>query len=200
MKKRANFNRPAKGARITVEPIREVTDIKAILELLKNKPRDYLLFTMGINNGLRSGDLLKLKVKDVKHLKPGNTITIREQKTRKDNYLVINHAVYKAIKVYLGSVILKDSDYLFVSRKGNGPLTISSVNNLVKKWADSVNLLGNYGAHSLRKTWGYIQRTVHNVSFEVICKRFNHSNPSITMRYLGIQDSEVNAALMNQIG
>ncbi len=200
MKKGENFNRPCKGSRITVDPIREVADIKAILELLKNKPRDYLLFTMGINNGLRSGDLLRLKVKDVRNLQSGNTITIREQKTRKDNYLVINQSVYKAITLYLDSVNLKDSDFLFISRKGSGPLTISSVNNLVKKWTDSVNLLGNYGAHSLRKTWGYIQRTVHNVSFEVICKRFNHSNPSITMRYLGIQDSEVNAALMNEIG
>jgi hypothetical protein len=49
----------------------------------------------------------------------------------------------------------------------------------------------NYGAHSLRKTWGYIQRTVYGVGFEILCKRFNHSSPAITMRYLGIEDKEV---------
>ena len=42
---------------------------------------------MGINNGLRVGDLLKLKVSDVERLKPGQTITIREGKTGKDNIL-----------------------------------------------------------------------------------------------------------------
>jgi hypothetical protein len=67
-------------------------------------------------------------------------------------------------------------------------------------WALYFNLKGNYGAHSLRKTWGYIQRTKHGVGFEIICKRFNHSNPAVTMRYLGIQDKEVHDILMNEIG
>ncbi|KXB09031.1 integrase, partial [candidate division MSBL1 archaeon SCGC-AAA385M11] len=50
-------NHPEKGSNITVEPIRRLEDIKAIKKLLANSPRDYLLFTMGINNGLRVGDL-----------------------------------------------------------------------------------------------------------------------------------------------
>jgi integrase len=33
--------------------------------MLSDKPRDLLLFTIGINNGLRAGDLLGLKVKDL---------------------------------------------------------------------------------------------------------------------------------------
>jgi hypothetical protein len=59
---------------------------------------------------------------------------------------------------------------------------------------------GNFGAHSLRKTWGYIQRTVYGVGFEILCKRFNHSNPVITVRYLGIEDKEVQNILMNEVG
>jgi hypothetical protein len=35
--------------------------------------------------------------------------------------------------------------------------------------------------------------------FEVLAKRFNHSNPRITMRYLGITDAEVNGILLNEI-
>ena len=59
---------------------------------------------------------------------------------------------------------------------------------------------GGYGAHTLRKTWGYIQRTVQGVGFEIISKRFNHSSPSVTMRYLGIEDKEAHDTLMNEIG
>jgi hypothetical protein len=61
----------------------------------------------------------------------------------------------------------------------------------MKKWTSAINLKGNYGAHSMIKTWGYFQRTNYGVGFEVICKRFNHQNPAVTMRYLGIADSEV---------
>lgn len=48
---------------------------------------------------------------------------------------------------------------------------------------------------------GYIktQKTEFRVFFEVLCKRFNHSNPSTTMRYLGIQTKEVGRILMNEI-
>ena len=95
---------------------------------------------------------------------------------------------------------MPDGEYLFKSRKGNGPLTVQAVNNKVKQWTSSINLKGNYGAHSLRKTWGYFQRVKYGVGFELICKRYNHSNPAITMRYLGIEDKEVTGLLMNEVG
>jgi hypothetical protein len=75
-----------------------------------------------------------------------------------------------------------------------------AVSKMVKKWTVAINLKGSFGAHTLRKTWGYIQRTVHGVGFEIICKRYNHSSPAITMRYLGIEDREVHSTLTNEIG
>ena len=195
-----NPNHPQKGARTVVEPIRRTKDIKAIQKLLADNPRNYLLFSIGINNGLRVGDLLRLKAKDVHHLKVGHHITIRESKTKKDNILVVNKAVYKALRNYLGTVKPDEKDFLFISRVGNKALTVQAVNQLIKKWTGAINLQGNYGAHSLRKTWGYIQRTEYGVGFEVIAKRYNHSNPAVTMRYLGIEDKEVHNTLMNEIG
>jgi len=194
-----NPNHPKKGQRITVEPIRDEKDIKAIKSLLSDKPRDLLLFTMGINNGLRIGDLLRLKVKDVKHLKEGDTLTITESKTGKQNILMVNKSVYRVLKNYLDILNPPDEDHLFRSRKGGKPLSVSSVNGLVKRWTGSINLKGNYGSHSLRKTFGYIQRMKYKVAFEVLAKRFNHSSPSVTMRYLGIHDKEVNGILLNEI-
>ena len=195
-----NPNHPKKGSRITVDPIRKVKDIKSIQKMLNNTHRDYLLFTMGINNGLRTGDLLKLTVNQVSDLKPGQHITIRESKTGKDNILVINKAVHKALRNYMDYLQPEPEDFLFASRKGNKPLTIQAVNLLLKKWTRAINLRGNYGAHTLRKTWGYIQRVKYGVGFEVVAKRYNHSNPAVTMRYLGIQDKEVRGCLMNEIG
>ena len=193
-------NHPKKGDRIAVDPIRRLEDIQAISKMLSDSPRDHLLFTMGINNGLRVIDLLRLTVKDVKDLKPGDTITIRESKTGKDNILMVNKTIYKSLQNYLRQLAPDDNDFLFKSRKGNGPLGSQAASKLVKKWTGAINLRGNYGAHTLRKTFGYIQRTVYGVGFEVLCKRYNHSSPSITMRYLGIHDKEVGSILMNEIG
>jgi integrase len=196
-KKRDNRNHPLKGSSTVVEPIREEKDIKAIRKLLSDNPRDHFLFVLGINNGLRTGDLLKLKVGDVKDMKPGDSINIKEGKTGKQNILVINKTVHKVMTQYLTECILSDEDYLFKSRKGNHPLTIQAVNANVKKWTSAINLKGNYGAHSLRKTWGYVQRKHYGVGFDVICKRFNHQSPAVTMRYLGISDKEVQNILTN---
>ena len=51
----------------SVEPIRDPLKIIAIKRNLRKEknPRNYLLFTMGINLALRISDLLALKVKDV---------------------------------------------------------------------------------------------------------------------------------------
>ena len=200
MPKSRNPNHPKKGDRIAVDPIRKTKDIKAIAKLIQDNPRDHLLFSIGVNNGLRSCDLIKLKVGQVRHLKIGDTLTIKESKTGKENILVINKTVFKALKHYLDAVQPNDEDYLFPSRKGNSHLQSQAVSKLVKKWTKEINLKGNYGAHTLRKTWGFIQRTQFGVGFEIICKRYNHSSPAITMRYLGIQDKEVHGILMNEIG
>jgi integrase len=199
MNKKENWNHPAKGSKTMVGPIMDLKDIESIKKLLADNPRDLLLFTMGINNGLRTGDLLRLKVKDVDHLKPGETMTIKEGKTGKTNFLMINNAVHRSLKNYLEKSYLSPDDYLFLSKKTKEPLKIQAVNNSVKKWCKAINLKGNYGAHSLRKTFGYIQRTKFHVGFEVLAKRFNHSSPAVTMRYLGIQDKEVNGILLNEI-
>ena len=200
MTKGQNSNRPQKGSKITVDPIRRMKDIQAISKLLSDNPRNNLLFVMGTNNGLRTGDLLKLRVSDVKGMKVGDTLIIKEGKTGKRNILVMNKSIHKSLQIYLEALKPSDDDFLFSSRKGSKAVTVQCVNNMVKQWTRTINLKGNYGAHSLRKTWGYVQRTVYGVGFEILCKRFNHSSPAITMRYLGIEDKEVQNILMNEVG
>lgn len=203
MEKGQNFNHPKKGSRIEVEPIRREKDIKAIIQLLSGHPRDHLLFVMGINNGIRVGDLLNIRVGDVRYLKPGQVHQITESKTKKKNVVVINKSVRKALDTYFSNSTsqIENHHYLFRSRKGeNFPLSVQAVHGLVKKWTQTINLKGNYGTHTLRKTWGYQQRTKYGVGFDVIAKRFNHSDPKTTMTYLGIEDKEVHSVLMNEIG
>lgn len=67
------------------------------------------------------------------------------------------------------------------------PLTIMAVSRMIKFWSRAINLPGKYGAHFLRKAFGYTHRPLFGVGFERICKRFNHSSPSVTMRYWALR-------------
>jgi len=189
-----------KGSKITAEPIRKQKDIKAISRLLKSRPRDFLLYILGINNGLRANDLVSIKYSQVEGLKPGAAIKIVESKTGKPNVLVINKSVHKALQIYVDEINPDPDDYLFHSRKGKGHISSQSVGRMIRSWTSAINLKGQYGAHTLRKTFGYHQRVNHGAGFEILCKRYNHSSPAVTMRYLGIEDKEVCELLMNEIG
>ena len=82
-RKYQKLNHPRKGQCNFVFPIKSIEHIGAMKSyLFKKSARDYLLFILGINNGLRTGDLLKLKVKDLKDLKAGDSIKIKEGKTK----------------------------------------------------------------------------------------------------------------------
>jgi len=183
-----------------VEPIVDLKVIKTIKKILNDNPRDKLLFIMGINSGLRVQDILALKIGDVKNIHIGDRISLREKKTGKENVFIMNREIKSALDSYLKTYNGVDDDFLFKSRKGsNYPLTTYAITKYVKRWAEAVNLSGNFGAHSLRKTWTYHQRKTFGVSWEVLAKRLNHSSPSITRRYLGVQEEEVEEILLHTI-
>ena len=184
-----------------VQPITDLKDIKRIKRLLSSNPRNMLLFIMGINAGLRVQDILALRVSDVENAVVGDRITVLEKKTKKENVLIINQEIYDAVQRYLAFHKKRvPREFLFKSRKGwNYPLSTYAVTHMVQGWCDEINLAGNYGAHTLRKTWCYQQRKLYGVSWELLAKRMNHSNPAVTRRYLGIQAEEVEEVLLNAI-
>ena len=163
-----NPNAPGKGANVTVDTIRSLKDIQAIINTLNDNPRNKLLFVMGINNGLRVTDLLKIRVREVRKAGAGDIIRITETKTGKQNVLVINALVHKALQDYFQKTVLLNDDFVFKSARGSGAIKRGFVNKLIKRWTASTNLKGRYGCASLRKTWGYIQRTVYGVGYEVM--------------------------------
>ncbi len=200
-KHRLTDSHPAKDSFTRVEPIRKEKDINLIKKLLADNPRNYALFTVGINFALRGGDLLSLKVKDVEHINVGESFQVRESKTKKKRTLTMNRQSHDAIQSLL-KVQHYDSneDYLFQSqRKGSDRMTIQALIQLIKKWCQEINLRGNYGSHTLRKTWGFMQRTKYKVSLPVLMTAYGHSSQSITMRYLCIQDEEVEDCYMNEL-
>ncbi|MCD6135157.1 site-specific integrase [Candidatus Bipolaricaulota bacterium] len=194
MKKGENWNHPAKGSSITVEPIRNVKDIKAIKRMLAGNPRDYCIFVLGINTNLRASDILNLRVCDVWGK---DELVLKEKKTGKIRRITLNDAVRKAINNLLASMSNPDDEsYLFLGLRGN-PLTVPTLSRMVKTWCQAINLPGNYGSHSLRKTWGYHQRVSFGMGLPELMVCFNHSSQRQTLDYLCVQPEEVRNIYLN---
>ena len=183
----------------TVDPLKNKKDIQKIKQYLKGKDnkRDYMLFVVGINVGLRVGDLLKLKIKDVID-NNGNfkdKIFITEEKTDKTRNLKLNDSVKESIKLYLDSLKSYDmDDYLFKSRKGNKPLRVDSTHKIIKNTLRELNIKGNYGTHTLRKTWSYhiyMSNSSNPRILAILQKALNHSSQAVTLRYIGIEQEEI---------
>jgi integrase len=201
MQRNGNDNHPQKGSTIKVEPIKNKKDIATLKKLLQDKPRDLALFTIGINTNLRASDLLRLKVYKVRHLNPQkgeNEIEIVEKKTGKPKRITMNKTCIEAIKTLLSSETFSDDDYLFKSQRRE-VLTVPSTVRLVKSWCKVINLKGNYGSHTLRKTWGYHQRVTFGVDLPRLMVCFNHSTQKQTLDYLCIQPEEIKDVYENEL-
>jgi len=180
------MNKP--GNVCTVSPIRDLKQINDMKEFLMSRnERDYLLFVLGINSGLRISDLLKLTVEDVKN----GTITIREQKTSKAKQFALSDTCTKAIKHWLKTSGLT-AGTLFPSEKDRSkPITKQSAWRILNVAADYCGITENIGTHSLRKTFGWHSyRNGAEIGYLQSC--FNHSSQAITMIYLGITEDELN--------
>lgn len=180
----------------SVDPIRDIKKVNAMKNYLRGKDlRDYTLFVLGINMALRISDLLNLKWNDVlkDNKKTFKEIHLIEQKTKKERKIKLNKTSQKALREFLDSLdTYSVDDYIFKSRQGNmKPITRQQALNILKSSAKSVGIQDNVGTHTLRKTWGY-HAWKNGFNPALIMETLNHSNLSVTKRYLGIRQDDIN--------
>ncbi|MFC1551913.1 tyrosine-type recombinase/integrase [Candidatus Latescibacterota bacterium] len=199
MPKGKNVNHPKKGSTIKVEPIKNLKDIDTIKKLLYDSPRNHALFVLGINTNLRASDLCKLTAGMVRNINPMDEIELKEKKTGKIRRISINKGCTDAINRLLATRPYHDEEPLFLSQRGDIALKPNTINGLVKRWCRAINLKGNYGSHTLRKTWGYHQRVKYNVGIPELMVCFNHSTQRQTLDYLCIQPEEIKSVYANEI-
>lgn len=180
-----------------VEPIRSTKHIEKIKTLLSERSaRDFALFVVGINTGLRISDLLSLRIRDV--LERGGVaerITLRERKTGKAASIPLSASARDAVRRCIAERRSPDpDDPLFRSRRG-GPLSRFQAHRIISGAAKAAGVKGNIGTHSLRKTFGYHAYKA-GADLALIQKLLRHSSPDITLRYIGItQDALDNVVL-----
>lgn len=198
------------------DPIKSIEDINRISEYLiaKRRYRDNMLFIVGINFGLRVSDLRVLRFSNLinESFVFKDSFPVFEKKTRntrkrkKNRYITINNAVIEAVTLYLENTPdVRLSDYMFRSKSNRGgnqnePLTIKSIDRILKGIGNDLGISAKISTHTLRKTFGYHQMLMSNNDSRkllLLQKIFNHSSPAQTLDYIGITGEEIEEAYRN---
>lgn len=177
----------------TVEPIRNKKDIQKVEKILaKQGARELLLFVIGTNCGLRISDILNLNVGDVRNK---SHIQITEKKTGKFKKFPINAKLKPLLEEFIKS--RKNDEPLFLSHWGRRLDRVTAY-YIIRNACKKAKLQEKIGTHSMRKSFGYH----HYQQFKdvvILQKIFNHSSPQITLRYIGIEQDEIDCSYNNFI-
>jgi integrase len=140
--------------------------------------RDIALWALGIGTGLRIGELLRLRVCDVLGVdgKVGAELAVRASKTRGARSVQLIPFVREAIEDYLPE--LRRTELLF-------PITRQHARRLVKEWCDAVDVSGQFGTHSMRKTFATIAYDNSGGDAALTARVTGHTNSSQLMAYIG---------------
>lgn len=172
-----------------VYPIRDDETLKQVKrEARKIGVRPYVLILLGLNTGLRISDLLKVTAGDIRK----GFIILREQKTGKTQPIKIHPAVLAEIRTLTSEY--KDDQPLAYSnnkrRKGRS-VNRRTAYNWINRACRNAGFIEPVGNHTMRKTFGYFMyRNRKNVA--ELMTMFNHSSESITLRYIGVTQEDIN--------
>jgi len=160
----------------------------------KGMIRDLALFETALSTMLRSGDLVRLKVSDVRDGlgKIKRSFTVRMEKTDKPVAVTLSETAREAIEALIAHNGIDDQHYLFTAptrTKGEHMASIT-YRKLVKDWCRLIHLdPSQYSTHSLRRTRPSImyRRTGNLRAIQLL---LGHSDIGMTQRYLGIEEED----------
>lgn len=174
-----------------VQPIRDKSKLEDLkYELKKTGIRNYLMFLTGLNSGMRVSDVIELNRDNIRD-EDGSMrehITIIEKKTNKVKKFPLVNGLRAEMEKYTKD--MKQGEYLFKSQKGdNKPITTVQAYRIINNAATKVGLK-EIGTHTMRKTFGYFFYKQYK-DVAKLQKILNHSSPSITLIYIGIDQDEI---------
>lgn len=151
-----------------------------------------LYIIVSINTGLRVSDVLRLKWSDLE----GETFQIIEKKTNKHRVIRVNDSIKSILTKF---EIDNPDEFIFLSQKGT-VYSVQQINRVLKQVFKKESKKHNISSHSLRKSFGrrvYENNNESEKSLVYLSELFNHTSLSITRKYLGIRQEELNDIYMN---
>ena len=188
-----------------VEPFRSKKEVEAVRLYLRGKALKHgLWFWIGVNSALRISDLLSLTLGNVRKADGTivNKITLKEQKTGKTKEFPISDKIRAEIQAVIQYYCLKDEDDpLFPSHKKGESGRLKQIgrsyaNQLITEATEMCNIKGNYGSHSMRKSFAYFAWQ-QGTDVLLLMDLLNHSSPKDLRRYIGITQDQLNEVYLS---
>ena len=170
-----------------VQPIKKMCDIEKIkLHLKESNKRNYLLFVIGINTGIKSNQILNLKIRYV----VDDEYKIKEYIGIDNKEYFINEPISQAVKEFLEENEIDLNSYLFESQKSDLPINRSHLYRILNKAVSECNIDIHIGNETLRKTFGYhYYYKTRDVKY--LKEIFNQASQKTLFEYLGIDNDLV---------
>jgi len=175
------------------DTIIEILENGTSLGIIKPNKEIATILTVTGNCGLRIGDCLKLTMNSF--IKEGSDYkyNIKEEKTGKTRSFVIPKEIYEILQNFANTKQLSFNDRLFKYTE----------RNIQKKLKEIREYLGDeykdVSTHSFRKCAAMRIYKNSGNNIELTRKYLNHSSISVTQKYLGVSDDEVNEVIKNSV-
>lgn len=141
------------------------------------------------NLGIRISDIVKLRLADI--VKDGNRyrLDIIEQKTGKKRTFSVKPDIYLFIENYCLKNNIKATEPIF-------DITERAVQKHLKVVCDFLELEG-ISTHSFRKLYATKIYNDNNHNISMVQHLLQHSSPTVTQKYIGIEQEEIERAIDN---
>ena len=157
------------------------------LDLNNNDNLNFWLYCkIAMNTGLRSSDILEMKISSIDF--KNSVIRIKEKKTKKENIIPFN-------RPQILERINQDQKFVLWNHKYKTNVSLMTINRRLKTIFGSVY---HISSHSIRKSIANEVYLNSGKDIYSVMKFLNHSSILVTQKYLGI-DQEQREQMFNQL-
>lgn len=171
------------------EPIKDESVIEELFEAFGQRKNGFvyqMYLELALSTGLRVGDILALRKKDIQN----GIVKLTQQKNDKYRNIALNDSCRKQLEAYTKR--MKDDDFIF-------PFKRQWVHKLMKWGADQIGLdKSKVSTHTTRKTAGWFFYLDSGKDIVKTQHFLGHRDPKETLAYLMIKEDEVNQTLVNR--
>lgn len=164
--------------------------IRSLLHTSDVRIRAFIL--LGLDAGLRVGEIARLKISDIDSKSPVKMLYIRNSKRNKSRKVPMSDALHKALQEYWKVYRTDPKGYLFVG-KNNSHINQNYINNLFKRYLKNFDFYSDeIRFHNLRDTYATLMLR-NGCNIFTLKKLLGHNSFSSTARYIKCDTSDLEA-------